>query len=193
MNDVSAFESKIVCLFGEPITIANFLVYKGENGSSFIHASSCEGVETLINAGKHEILSGLLENRINSGFARANGEIAYGRLLVKMAALSNCLIMTQETLESKGRPNEHEKINSILDSLVKIRENPDLGKAVNSFAQRQIELLELRMETHSKMRWLNGTGGLQIYFESSLRHRRAVRAICKPPQIMRAPRQKLLA
>ena len=188
-----SLERFIERLFGEPLVIANLLVSKGKNESSCINASSSEIVQSLITVGAHEILAELLTNRIDGGVAIEREDLANGRLLVQLAALSNCLILTQEALESKGQPNEREKMNAIMDSLVKIKGKQGLGNTVHGFAERQADLLCLRVETPSKMRWLNGTGGLQICLESCFRYRRANRAIRNQPQSMLTFKSKVRA
>ena len=177
MNSDSASERYFEHLFGEPLHISNFLTINRENGWDYIFASSREIVQFLIMKGNHELLSGLLLNTRNRGVVLGNMDIANGKLLVQLAAFSSSLIMTNEIMGAARTSNERKKAEEAMCSLVKIAKDQKLGKYINNFAQRQVELLELRMETPSKMRWLNGTGRLQARLKSNIRSWRTQQAI----------------
>jgi len=180
MQDDSPFEKHIEHLFGEPTGIANFLTINGKNGWDFSFMPSIKIVQSLVVWGKHEILSDLLKGRMGRRLVVDKHDIADGWRLVRIAALSKCIITTKEMLDSIGKPQERETAKRARTSLDGIAKNQDLGKPVNCFAKRQLELLELRAKTPSKMRWLNGTGKFQAYWGSWFRAHSTLRQIRMP-------------
>ena len=78
---------------------------------------------------------------------------------------------------------EIEKMQGAIRLLGAIAKNPALGKTVNDFAKNQAGTLEIRMETKPKMRWLNGTGLVQICLKNNRKGKLAAKAIKSNPSL----------
>ena len=161
-GDAMVIDSYAQHLFGDPLSMSNFIVKQGLNGWAGVHLSSTEIADRLIVGGHYSILSDLLMYKVCDGFVFKDKDISNGRAVVRLAAMSKCCILTQEALSSKGKPDERQKTLDAIKSLSEIAGKSELGAAVNSFAKRQKDLLELRLETPAKMRWLKFTGDKQL-------------------------------
>ena len=169
MNDAAYLENSIVCIFGDILHLANFLVSKGKPGSWLLFASSKDVVHTLVLRGEYEVLAQLLTSRIDANLRLDSREISYGWQTVKLAAFNQCLLLIKRTLATSGQENELEKTVEAVKSLRAIENDSRLGAAVNNFAKRQADSIELRRETPSNLRWFNGTGRYQAFWGTVFR------------------------
>ena len=170
MNEYNQHDNSIVFIFGDPLHIANFLVSKGKRALMMpIMNNSKDVVNALVRAGEYDVLAQLLTSRVDANLRLDAREISYGWQIVRSAAFNNCIRLVEQTLVASGQENEREKMAEAVKSLGTIGSDLRLGAAINNFAKRQADSIELRMETPAKRRWLNGTGRYQAVCGTFLR------------------------
>ena len=169
MNDAAYLENSNECIFGSPLHIANFVSANGKPGWKLLDLKSIDAVGALVNAGEYEILALLLTSRIDAKLPLADSEKSYGWQVIRSAAFHRCLRLAEQTLAASGQANEMEKMAGAIKSLKAIGSDARVGAAINDFAKRQAESIELRVETPAKRRWLNGTGCCQAFCGTFIR------------------------
>ena len=169
MADAPYPENSIECIFGSPLHIANFVSANGKPGWKLLDMKSMEAVDALVMAGDYDILALLFTSRIDAKLPLADSEKTYGWKVVRSAAFHRCLRLVEQTLAATGQANEREKMEDAIKSLRAIGSDARVGAAINDFAKRQAESIELRVETPAKRRWLNGTGCCQAFCGTFLR------------------------
>ena len=169
MNDAAYLENSNECIFGSPLHIANFVSANGKPGWKLLDMKSMEAVDALVMAGDYDILALLFTSRIDAKLPLADSEKTYGWKVVRSAAFHRCLRLVEQTLAATGQANEREKMEDAIKSLRAIGSDARVGAAINDFAKRQADSIELRMETPAKRRWLNGTGHCQAFCGTFIR------------------------
>lgn len=131
-------------------------------------------VEAKAQDGKYEELLSILNSRKETWYVGETGFKA-GMHYVDMAALNRIHSIMSEAISPGALPETERTDYSA--GLKKIMETPALGEHVKKHAREQLELLDIRMETPKKVRWLHGVGRVQVAFRIAYRENKAMQLI----------------
>jgi len=125
-----------------------------------------EDVEAKVQKGEYEELLSSLTSRKKIWYV---GEAGFrtGMHRVDMAALNRIHKIMHEEITPFAHLGPKKK--GCIDELKKIMETQELGEQVKAHARNDMELLDIRMQTPKKVRWLHGVGGVPLLFRIASR------------------------